>query len=397
MSDQISIAVSAGDPSGDEHAARVVEYLKSSLPGLQLWGMGGSELRERGVETVVDSEVSASVMGVGDVILSLGKIRSAFQKLTSELKKRRPKLLILVDYQEFNILLAKKAKQLGIPTLFFIGPTVWAWRRGRVKRFQRHVDRLALIFPFERSFFEEHGFDRSVYVGHPFSAKFKPLDQEEREEFAEKIGITLTNPVLALLPGSRRREIQQHLSVLLEAFRLARQEIPNLQGVIPVPPSIPIDRLSSCENEPGITLVKGQSLPIMQIASAGIIKSGTSNLQAVFCDLPFSMIYRAGLLVELTVRLLVERRHFSIVNIIRPDTIREFTQETVTADALASEMVSLLLDEKRRQSVLENFQIVRSTLGGCDEHVGFSGHQSPYERVAILAVEMLGGERSAST
>ena len=177
------ILISAGDPSGDEHASHIVKELQKSSSDIEIFGMGGTHLRAAGVQTVVDSEKDASVMGSTDVLKALPRLIKALNTLTREIKDKKPDLVFLVDYQEFNMLLAKRAKKLGIKTFFFIAPSIWAWRAGRVKNFIKYIDQLAVIFPFEKELFQMSGYATVHYVGHPLADNvdaYKITDDEKQ-------------------------------------------------------------------------------------------------------------------------------------------------------------------------------------------------------------------------
>ncbi|MCB0320270.1 MAG: lipid-A-disaccharide synthase [Bdellovibrionales bacterium] len=349
----MKIAISAGDPSGDEHAANVVTALRARDPRLTFFGMGGSKMRAVGVQTVVDSESEASVMGFGDVVRALPKLISAFRKVKDSLAAEKPDLLLLVDYQDFNIRLAKAAKELGIRTLFYIAPTIWAWRPKRVELFKKYVDHLAVIFPFEVEVFQRLGYERVTYIGHPLidSNEFCFSDVE-RLRLREQFGYHSETPIVALFPGSRKHEIQRHLKVMLQAFQLAKKRIPELQAVVPVPPSIPVESLDNLlSQEPAIRIIPDGTRTVFGLGNFGIIKSGTSNLQAAFAGLPFTMVYSASWFTELMVRLFVNRRTFSIVNIIRPDTVQEIIQQNFTTERIASELFRLCEDPAYRNEI----------------------------------------------
>ena len=362
----MKIAISAGDPSGDEHAAKIVSAVKALEPEAEFFGMGGTHLREVGVRTVVDSETEASVMGAFDVIRSLGKLRGAFRKLEQALKEEKPDILVLVDYQDFNTLLARAAKKLGIKTFFFIAPSVWAWRPGRVKHFVNYIDHLACIFPFEPEVFSNLGYDNVTFVGHPFTdnpEQFEKTD-EKVKELREELSISDGQPTVALFPGSRMQEIRFLLKEELAGFRDVAKKVPDLAAVLPVPPSINIseiqDQIGTSDN---IHVLKNRSLDALMVADCGIIKSGTSNLQAAMMGLPFSMIYRAGPLMAFVVRNFVAINNYSIVNIIRKNTVREITRPTeVNRKVLAEEMESLLFDEGRRAELTKALSEVKAYL-----------------------------------
>ena len=394
----MKIAISAGDPSGDEHGARIISTVRTLHPEATVFGMGGSALRSVGVETLIDSETDASVMGFVDVVKSLSTLRRALKQMTRMLEERAPDVLLLVDYQDFNLLLAKKARRLGIRTVFFIAPTVWAWRSGRAKSFRKYVDALACIFPFEPAVFRSLGYNNAQFVGHPFSDDFSQFTfpPEKRAVLREEFGIKKDELALALFPGSRNQEVRNLLPLLVETLNRVRQTLPNVKGIIPVPSSISESGLRARIQELGaediIRLAPQRSLEVLGACDAGLIKSGTSNLQAALAGLPFAMMYRAGWLMRSIVRLCSKVDSYSIVNIIRPGTVREFvTAETLSPAVLAAEAIELLRDEPRRNQQLLAFREIKDFLtpeaNSCPSTRDTDPQHLVAERVARMVVQ----------
>ncbi|MCB0338829.1 MAG: hypothetical protein KDD53_04455, partial [Bdellovibrionales bacterium] len=230
------VFISVGEHSGDLHAGSLVDALRALNPEVDIRAMGGSALRSRGVELIVDSEKSASVMGFTEVVGRLGKISAALNLVKLELKKWRPDVLVIIDFADFNLRLAKFARSIGIPVLYFIPPKVWAWRKGRIRTMQKYVDQVAVIFPFEKDYFEKAGLKRVVYVGHPFLEDFRQAQGEalSRSEFLGSIGLDPDKPLVAVLPGSRRFEVERHLPLVLDALDLIYERHPEIQAVIPM-------------------------------------------------------------------------------------------------------------------------------------------------------------------
>jgi len=392
----MKIAISAGDPSGDEHAARIVSALHKQQPGITVFGMGGAGLRSVGVETVIDSETEASVMGFVDVIRSLGTLRKALRHMTELLKNRRPDVLLLVDYQDFNLLLAKRAKRLGIRTVFFIAPTVWAWRPGRAKSFKKYVDALGCIFPFEPEVFRSLGYDNAQFVGHPFADDFSQFNfsEEKRTALRKEFSIEQEELALALFPGSRNQEVRNLLPLFMNTLKKVREKLPQVKAVIPVPSSISEYDVLSVIREFGeeehVRLISQRSLDVLGACDAGLIKSGTSNLQAALAGIPFAMIYKAGWLMQNIVKLCATVKSYSIVNIIRPHTVREFvTEEALTPDALAQEAIELLHNESRREEQLSAFREIKDFLTPeASSHNG-AGDTYPQQLVAERVAAMV--------
>jgi len=388
------ILISAGELSGDEHAAQVVTHLKTLLPQSILKGMGGQHMRRAGVDTVIDSEVSGSVMGFVQVAKNIKVILKAIKEIKALANDWRPDLIILVDYPDFHFRIAKFAARLKIPVLFYISPTVWAWRSGRVKLVERYISQVAAIYPFEPDFYRSKGCNKATYVGHPFASEFSNLDNSDtaRREFFCDLSLDPSKPTIAILPGSRKLELQRLLIPALQGFKLLKKELSDVQGIVPIASSLDVGMLKNSFPqlfEGDLCVTSRSSIDVLRFCDAGLLKSGTSNLQAAFCNLPFSMFYQSDLLSELIVRAIVPISSYSMVNIIRPGTIREIIQREVTPEILAAEMKSLLVDDKKRERIVSGLKEVQSLLSSFDDLPIFSETKSASERVARLALEML--------
>lgn len=386
----VKIAISAGEVSGDEHAARLAAALRATLPGVELRGMGGRNLRAAGVDTVVDSEASASAMGFIEVLSQLGKIRSALTAMKSLLREWRPDILIVVDFPDFHFLLTKAAKQLGIKTLYFIIPKMWVWRSGRVEHFKRYIDSAACIFPFERQFCLERGYGGSTYVGHPFAQEFKQAPSFDRKTFLHHVGLDDTKPVVALFPGSRRSEIQRHLQPMLQGLTQLSEMAPEIQALMPLPSTVEPRIVESVTPRfAGLRVLQGQSIEALRAADIGLIKSGTSNLQASFCELPFVMCYQASKITELIVRTFVGTSQYSIVNLLRPNTVIELIQAEVNPDRISRELKHLLTNTADREAIRGGLRQVNNMLLSHDNLPLWGPELDTYERTAVLAKSLL--------
>jgi lipid-A-disaccharide synthase len=328
-------------------------------------------------------------MGFQEVLHSIGNTLASLRTLRELLYDWRPDLLILVDYPDFNFRLAAHARKAGTRVFYYIPPQLWAWRAGRVDTMGRLVDAAALIFPFEKTFYEQRGYKRAYYVGHPFIDKFsgKSLSAEDRSAFLAKYGLDPSKPTVALFPGSRQAEIQRHLPVLLNGFRLLRRRYSNVQGILGIAPTIKESTFSS-PLPAGAVPVAGEALSVLQSADAGALKSGTSNLQAAVCGLPFTMFYRAPKLSEWVARILATVDSFSIVNNIKNGTVREYLQRDASAENIAGELANLLFKQSARNEVIKNLADVRSLLSSFDQDEIFTGCKTASERAAKLALSL---------
>ncbi len=388
---QLKIVISAGELSGDEHAAHVCEALRKIQPNVALRGMGGAALRKAGVDLVVDSEKSGSVMGFIEVIKKLDIIFAALSQMKQLLKEWRPDVLVIVDYPDFNLRLAAYAKSIGIPVISYIPPTVWAWRSRRIHKIKEVAKQVALIYPQEKAFYKKYGVDQARYVGHPLSdtLPLQSLSTQDREKLRRELGIP-TNPntkVVALLPGSRRGEIERHIHVLLDGYRLLKSKHPEVWGVLPMATeSLEPEIVKHLKDSDNITVLHGDSIRALQVSDAGALKSGTSNLQAAFLNIPFVMFFVAPKLTEWIVKLLVKIKEYSPVNVIRSGTVVELLQSNVSAEKLSSNLEAILFDTSARAKILEGLLDTVKRLKTPDDDPLFVHATTTAERVALMIV-----------
>jgi lipid-A-disaccharide synthase len=329
-------------------------------------------------------------MGFAEVLLSARSVFHSFTQMASLLRNWRPHILVLVDYADFNLRLAAQAKRHGIPTLYYITPQVWAWRSGRIKKFVNLIDRAAVIFPFEPEVFREGGYNRATFVGHPFNDTIgsKQISAPSREDFLRAHGLTPEKRIVSLFPGSRRSEIDRLLPSTLLTAEEIRQRDPEIEvclGVAPAVRSLVEPRARSSNTR----IISGQSIDLLRASDAALLKSGTSNLQAVFTDTPFSMFFKASRLTQFIVDRFVRIKEFSIVNVIRPGSVRELLQESASPSLLADEAIRLLNDESTRDSLRKNFLEIRRALSACEPLPLFDGSDSAAERTARLVLDTI--------
>jgi len=373
----LKVLVSAGEVSGDQHLARVVRALKESLPDVVVRGMAGRESQEAGVILDVDCYRSGAAMGFMELIRSATTIISSFRVMARKLREWRPDVIVLVDYPDFNLRLAKIARSLGIPVVYFIPPKVWAWRKRRIKRISRYVDKVAAIFPFEPAFYARHGYNQVVYVGHPLSEIIGRVEPCEARENS-----------LLLMPGSRRSEVVRILVPILRAFARLRGKRPHLRATVLLAPNM--DRewaqsLARTHIDPSALAatdwVSGEPLDQMRRARVGVLKSGTCNLEGAIAGLPFVCVYSGGLVARVITFFLVTLRECSPVNIIRSGTVRELMRVRLPEAAVEHEIERIFDDGQARSEMITNLASVRDALWG-DQAQG-----TVSQRVARLIIE----------
>jgi lipid-A-disaccharide synthase len=373
---------SAGEASGDQHAAHMFSEMKKLQPGIHGIGMGGAKMAEAGIDVRYDSSQIA-VIGVVEVIKHYAEIRRALKLMQALLAAERPDLLVCVDYKEFNFKLATYAKRIGIRVLFYVSPQVWAWRPGRVKQYGRVIDMMAVIFPFETAYYEAENVPVR-YVGHPSVDKVHP-SYSKANDFS-RFGLSPNTPVVGLLPGSRSGEIKRMLPVMLEAAEAIAGRVPGVQFILPQAGSVPDDMLQGyLQISPvKITVIKDQPYDVMQCCDAIITTSGTASLEIALLTVPMVICYKLSPLTYWLGRLLVKTPFIGLPNIVAGKAIvKELIQHDCGAENLANEITHILTDADYARQMRGHLQNVKEKLG--------QGGGS--RNMAVLALEMLASVR----
>jgi lipid-A-disaccharide synthase len=379
-----TILLAVGDTSGDRYAADFVRELRNLCVGLRFRGMGGAELEKEGVELVVHQRELA-VGGVFELIPHLHRIIGSWRRMVGELEASVPDLVVLVDSSGFNLPLARRARRMRVPVLYYVAPQVWAWRRGRIRKLATRVDRVAAIFPFEPAVYEGHGV-RVEFVGNPLVDHLNDATAGlSRERVREGLGIDLNERVVALLPGSRRTEIRHCLRVYLETARALHNRDRRLRFVLPLGPSIErgsvASRIREADLPDGLRLdvIEGQSLEAMIASDVAVIKPGTATLEATLLGRPLVIAARGNPLSVAIFRQLVNVDALGMPNLIAGATIvPEFLQAEADPDRIASAVLELFAGPARDRQLAALADVrVRLGKGGAAR------------RAAEIAAEML--------
>jgi lipid-A-disaccharide synthase len=323
--------------------------------------MGGDHCRAAGLECLEDAH-DVSVMGITEVIPAIPRILGVLSRLAKAAKDRQPDLAVLIDIPDFNLRLAKRLHQAGIPVVYYVSPTVWAWRQGRVKTIRKYIRRMICIFPFEVEFYRARGVD-AVYVGNPTIDELDAASRMPTTALAPRSG----SPVLALLPGSRRSEVKRILPAMLASAADLRRDHPQLEILIPVAPTIPESMILELAESSGLTptLVKGQAPAVVRASDAAIVASGTAVLEAALQERPLVVVYRVSTITYWVARLMVKVAHVAIVNLLAGKRIvPELLQGDMQPARIAFEIRRLLDDRAAREAMMTELAAVRRTLGG---------------------------------
>jgi len=356
-----SILIVAGESSGDRHGAEVVREFKRQHPDFAFFGVGGERLAEEGVE-LCSSIQELSAVGIFEVVCRLPQIRRVFTRLGKEIQARNPVAAVLIDAPDFNLRLAKRLHQTGIPVLYYISPTVWAWRRGRLKTIRKVVTRMCLIFPFEKDIYAASGIP-AAFVGHPLSDRVKT--GLGRDNFLAKYSLPRDGRLVALLPGSRRTEVKNHLPVLIAAARKLRAEFP-VHFLLVLAENI--DRASIepylASGEKGVDVLTADRYEAIAHSDLVLAACGTANLEAALLGTPLIAFYRLSPFTYYPFRKLVRIRAYSIVNILAAKAVvPELIQGRFSAGRLAEEAKGILFSEERRARMKEEFRRIAAGLG----------------------------------
>ncbi len=318
----------AGEASGDLHGANLVREALKIDPELHFLGIGGQRMREAGVETLVDAAKMA-VVGLVEVVAHFDVIFHAYSVLKKIIATDPPDLLILIDYPDFNLRIARLAKARGVKVLYYISPQVWAWRVGRVKKIGRLVDRMAVVFPFEVPFYEREGVPVS-FVGHPLVDIVHPT--RDHAEALASFGLDPGRPTVGLFPGSRKSEVRTLLPTILATATLLRKRFPDVQFLLPLASSLTRADLAPWLEGAGIevTVVEGRGYDVMQACDAIVTVSGTVTLEIALIGVPMVIIYRVSPLTYTVGKRLIRVDHIGLCNIVAGERV---VQELIQHDA----------------------------------------------------------------
>jgi lipid-A-disaccharide synthase len=359
MSD--SLLIIAGEKSGENYGASVVRRFKALHPGIGFFGIGGTKMAAEGVDILVSMDALA-VVGLFEVVSHLPRIRRIFNRIRSEVEIRRPAAAILIDSPDFNLRLAKKLHRLGVPVLYYIGPTVWAWRKGRLKTVKKYVRKMCLIFPFEEDIYRTAGVP-ARFVGHPLLERVRAAFG--RDEFLSKHGLDPDKKLIVILPGSRRSEIRFHMPVLAEALERIRREVPS-QFVFILAEDLDPGILEPLlpPGAPDIRILGENAYEAMAAADLVLSACGTANLETALLETPLVAFYRLSALTYRAGVNLVKVKDYSIVNILAGERIvPELIQRDFTADNLVREAKTILGSADLRSAMKARFRRIKSLLG----------------------------------
>ncbi len=380
--DPLRLFISAGDPSGERHGARLIRALRRISAQPVVTGIGGDAMGGEGARLLCTQDRLA-IMGLTEVVKHLPFFFGLLRRIRKHLAAHRPELMVLIDFPDFNFRLAKIAKELGIPVLYYISPQIWAWRTGRKRKLARLASRLAVVFPFEVEFYREENIPVE-FVGHPLIAELENVTG--RDAFRQTHGLAAGRPLVGLMPGSRVQEIERHMGLFLAAagrMRAHRGELQFAAAMLKHTAAALSPGHRELIGRLGVKLIHGDSLGLIAAADVLLTKSGTTTMEAALLGTPMVISYRTGALSYLIASRLVKIKHIGMPNLLddRP-AIPELIQHEVTAGRIAELALELLAgDSPLRGRVVEQCRRVRESL---------TTAKPASERVAEIVLEMTG-------
>lgn len=358
----MKIMFSAGEASGDMHGAKLAEVMKQQDPSIELIGMGGEQMKKAGVRIVYDIQ-NLGFIGVGEILRKIPFFFRLRDFLVQTMRDEKPDVLVCIDYPGFNMRLIKKAKEAGIPVVYYILPTIWAWHKSRGRTIAQYTDLAISLFPFEAQMYEEMG-THVVYAGHPL------LDTvhagRSRDEIVPALGLDTQKKTVLLMPGSRMQEVKGLLPPMLEAAKEISKAVPQVQFLLPRASTIDRSVLASMIADSGVDVYIGETnvYDMMAVSTAAIAASGTATLETALMELPTLLIYRVSSLTYWLSKLLVHIDSIGLPNIIMGRRIMpELWQDEVTAEHIAQVIVPILTDTSRHDELKQAMAEVRRTMG----------------------------------
>ena len=356
-----TVMIIAGETSGDAHGAHLVRAMKKMAPALVFCGIGGDALRAAGVEILVEAR-NLSVVGITEVFAKIPSVLKAISTVKKNLRQRRPSLVILIDFPDFNLHIAAIAKKQGIPVLYYVSPQIWAWRSGRIRKIRKTVDHVAVILPFEADYYARRDV-AATFVGHPLLDAHSPP-----EDMPPDPGGVAPTPVIGLLPGSRVSEISRNLPFMLASATLLRQRFGNIQFLLSIAPSISREWVESFVNPYQKTcpveLISGNIKEIFEKSTLIVAASGTVTLETAIYGVPMMIIYRISPVSYMVGRALIEVDHIGLVNIIAGErVVPELIQQAASPKNIAGVVENLLKNPSELRRIREKLAEVRKKLG----------------------------------
>lgn len=349
----------AGEPSGDLHAANLMKSLKKKDPGAVFRCWGGDLMSAEG-GVIVKHYKDLAFMGFLEVLMNIRTITRNLNFCKKDILDFQPDTIILVDYPGFNLRIARFAHESGIKVIYYISPQLWAWHESRVKTIRDNVDKMLVILPFEKDFYQKHAY-QADFTGHPLLDRInEEMIFTGKQDFFQKNDLD-ERPVIALLPGSRKQEVKVMLRIMLSV----KNEFPGHQFVVAGAPSLPETFYKDILGNEHVSLIKGQTYDLLHYAEAALVTSGTATLETALMNVPQVVCYKGNYISYLLARQLVKVKFISLVNLIMDEMIvKELIQDELTSKNLAAELKKILFDQQVKNKIHHSYDILKAKLGG---------------------------------
>ncbi|MBF0485721.1 MAG: lipid-A-disaccharide synthase [Candidatus Omnitrophica bacterium] len=361
MTDSPKIMIVAGEESGDMRAAPLVRAIKTLMPGATFSGIGGERSKAAGV-TLIANITDLAVIGFVEVVQNFFRIKKVFDLTVEHARTTQPDLAILVDYPGFNLRLAKKLKGMGIKIVYYVSPQVWAWKESRIKLIKKCVDRMIVLFPFEKELYAKHGFSAD-FAGHPLAEEAHA--QKGASQFIREIGLDERKKIIGLVPGSREKEITRHLPVMLKALAKIKTGSPDSQFLLLKAKNISPDVFRPLlEKSPVPVTVTEEYYNGLNACDICMVCSGTATLETALMEKPMVVIYKTSWLTYFLAKLVIKIPYIALVNIVAGKKIvPELLQNNASPEKISKSILSLLKDSSQMNALRKELRTVRSRLG----------------------------------
>lgn len=369
--EKLNLMLVVGEASGDSHAQKLIEALREISPqtDFEFFGAAGKKMRELGVEAIVNADEFA-IIGIPEFVKNLPMFWGVFKKLKKEALDRKPDAVILIDFPEFNLKFAKALKKQGLKVIYYVSPQLWAWRKYRIRGIKKYVDLLLTILPFEKDWYATQGIKHVEYVGNPLAGEVKSV--VTRKEFCEKHNLDNKQPIIALLGGSRRKEVEKIMPVLIKTAASMSREDKDLQFVIALASTrkkFELERIIRDLTEKGCVIprklisVENETFEVLNAADAAAVTSGTATLEAAIIGTPLVIVYKTSAINSRLLKPLINVEHFGLVNLIAKKQIaKELIQDDFTVENLSRELFNLL-EKDTNKKMREELAEVKRSLG----------------------------------
>ena len=355
------LMIITGEVSGDLIGAALLREIKSIKPHLNIVGIGGDNMREEGMEIIFHSDQMA-FLGFVEVVKHLPFIRQVQKKLIEIIKKGKIQNVVLIDYPGFNLSIAKKLKQLDVKVIYYVSPQIWAWAKGRIKKVKKYVDKMLVVFPFEVEFYRKENIDVE-FVGHPLVERVSRYEFLNKDEFYSKFMIESEKEILLVMPGSRKQEVKEILPEAIKAAGKLANKF-NLQIVVARSKNIDDEYFRRISGSEKFILIEDYNYELMKYSSFGIIKSGTSTLEAGYFSLPMVIVYKTSPITYLIGKQLVKLNKIGMVNILLDEiVVSELIQNNASAEKIFKEASNILSDDQVYKNMKLKLDEVKRKLG----------------------------------